>query len=349
MKTHFCLWLLTAGLAILGGGCDTTKAKAKQLARVAKDWSLVIRASQVIPTYPLTEDLQPGDIFLVQTPEEDQIKLYEAKGFLPLDQLVARIQPTNYQAFYLGSYSIGNHTNTPYHWKFPVPPDTNGIAFAPRAAFPSYNFSVQRGAGINLALPLQGVPVGLNVLGAASAQGSIAITDAYTFGVDSDSLLRQVQVWARQERVDRFASAGRTNYLRVVNRVFLAGRVNVSMTSDNTAGASASGGAPKPVALLTTSTNDAAGNYTNVLAALNTSVDGALPGGSLKFAAATSRSVTMVETFPRPLVIGYLSIDLPIFPNGRLGIPVPTHTKINRRPINMPQATVQSDGNAITK
>jgi len=38
-----------------------------QLERVAKDWCLTIRASQVIPVYPLTEDLQPGDVFLVQT------------------------------------------------------------------------------------------------------------------------------------------------------------------------------------------------------------------------------------------------------------------------------------------
>ena len=100
-------------------GCDTTRSKSKQLARVAKDWSLVVRASQVIPVYPLTEDILPGDVFLVRTRIEDQIKVYEAKGFLPLDQLLVRLQPNNYAAFYLGSYGIGTFTNTPYHWKFP--------------------------------------------------------------------------------------------------------------------------------------------------------------------------------------------------------------------------------------
>ena len=65
-------------------GCATQKMSGDQLARVAKDWSLSIRASQVIPVYPLTEDLLPGDIFLVQTPIEEEVKAYLAKGFLPL-------------------------------------------------------------------------------------------------------------------------------------------------------------------------------------------------------------------------------------------------------------------------
>jgi hypothetical protein len=34
------------------------------------------------------EDLQPGDVFLVQTPVEEQVKVYLAKGFLPLENLV---------------------------------------------------------------------------------------------------------------------------------------------------------------------------------------------------------------------------------------------------------------------
>jgi hypothetical protein len=29
---------------------------------------MTIRASQVVPVYPLTEDLQPGEVFLVQLP-----------------------------------------------------------------------------------------------------------------------------------------------------------------------------------------------------------------------------------------------------------------------------------------
>ena len=37
----------------------------RELEDVAKEWCLTIRASQVLPVYPLTEDLQPGDVFVV--------------------------------------------------------------------------------------------------------------------------------------------------------------------------------------------------------------------------------------------------------------------------------------------
>ena len=45
---------------------------------------MTIRGSQVIPVYPLTEDIQPGDVFLVQLPIDQQQKLYQQNGFLPL-------------------------------------------------------------------------------------------------------------------------------------------------------------------------------------------------------------------------------------------------------------------------
>src|SRR4051812_41615507 len=65
MKSQTLFLLLAAAMLT---GCATQKMSGDQLARIAKDWSLSIRASQVIPVYPLTEDLQPGDVFLVQTP-----------------------------------------------------------------------------------------------------------------------------------------------------------------------------------------------------------------------------------------------------------------------------------------
>lgn len=299
---------------------------------------MVVRASQVIPIYPLSEDLQPGDIFLVQTREEDQIKVYEQKGFLPLDQLVARLQPTNYHTFYLNSYAIGTNNNTPYHWTFPADPKA-GITNAPRAAFPTYNFSVKRGGGINLALPVQGVPVALNLMGASSAQGSITIADSYTYGVDTSSMLEQVKAWAKNARLGDFVPEEGTNYIRVVTRVFLTGKVNVAMNSDSSFGAAASGGADKPVTVMNLATNDSAANYANTISNLNASVASAIPGGSLKFAAASSRSVSMVETFPRPLAIGYLGFDLPILRGKQagkfiLGSPVSTHAKITDTKVN---------------
>ena len=91
-------WVFVA-VAIGLVGCSTTHMSKDQLARVAKDWALGIRASQVIPVYPLTEDLQPGDVFLVETALEDQVKVYSEKGFLPLENLVVRLHPQGYAEF----------------------------------------------------------------------------------------------------------------------------------------------------------------------------------------------------------------------------------------------------------
>ena len=107
----------------LVSGCGTTKQSAHQLERVAKDWCLSVRASQIIPVYPLTEDVEPGDVFLVQTPYEDQIKVYESKGFLPLENLVTRLHPQVYSEFYSKGYGItGTGIIPPRLWQFPPPP-----------------------------------------------------------------------------------------------------------------------------------------------------------------------------------------------------------------------------------
>ncbi|HVR39372.1 MAG TPA: hypothetical protein VMU84_09765, partial [Thermoanaerobaculia bacterium] len=85
--------------ALLLCACSLTKSTSTQLSRVAKDWCLTIRASQVIPTYPLTEDLQVGDVYLVTTPIDQEVKQLESDGFLPLDNLIARVLTTGYQQF----------------------------------------------------------------------------------------------------------------------------------------------------------------------------------------------------------------------------------------------------------
>ena len=84
--TRTAPWALVLCAALTG--CKNTKED--QLHNVARDWSLVIRDSQVIPVYPLTEDLRPGDIFLVETPLQEK-KQYEGDGYLRLDQHLYRL------------------------------------------------------------------------------------------------------------------------------------------------------------------------------------------------------------------------------------------------------------------
>jgi hypothetical protein len=340
-------WILCLALTV---GC-ATKLRNQELEAVAKDWSMVIRASQVIPVYPLTEDLQPGDVFLVQVPIDRQQEIYRQRGFLPLDNLVLRVNPRGYQPFYRNSFAVGDdQTPLPMHWLRPGAENAWGVA--PKATFPSYSFSVRSGGGFNVAVPVQGVPVGLSLLGGGAAAGTITIADARTYGIDTVSVHEDVARWARDNRsfLQNFASNGeRRNYLRVVSRVYLAGTLNVSLQSTRNVGLTASGGVPKPVPLdnvVPTPGSDVSAvtleSYKNNVSTLNRMIEEALkvasngtsqilPGGTVKVVSASARSISLNETFARPLVVGYLGFDIPILAGGMLGAPIPTHAALEGR------------------
>jgi hypothetical protein len=58
---------------------------------------------------------------------------------------------------------------------------------------------------------------------------------------------------------------------------------------------------------------------------------------------ATSRSVSLVETFYRPLVIGYLASDYAIATGGKCASPIPTLDILERRPVAAGQ-TIEYQG-----
>lgn len=319
-----------------------------------------MRASQVIPVYPLTEDLQPGDVFLVQLPIEQQQKLYQARGFLPLDNLLQRLQPSGYAAFYGKSFEVGTkEKELPRFWLEPGKAGAWGSA--PDAAFPTYNFSVRRGAGFSLALPVQGVPLGISLLGADSANGSIAIQDAHTYGVDTVSLYNDLLKWAGKNSTllaSFESSPARRNYLRVISRVYLTGRLSITLEDAASSTGSASAGASKPVDLLVPASGAASSQltteqYAKNIENLNKMIAGImgqsqagqapLPGGTVKVAAASARSITLLEEFKRPLVIGYLGFDLMIGKDAELGPPLPTYAVLSEGQQPAGFTRVQSD------
>lgn len=353
-----------AALALLLGGCASVeKRRDDQLARVARDWCLTIRASQVLPVYPLTEDVQVGDVFLVSTPLEDEVKNLEASGFLPLDNGIARLQPVGWQQFYNGAYGVSDGSVLPRQWQFPAPPPAapplTAWSSAPAAAFPSYTFEVKRGAGANLAIPLQSVPVGLSLLQTGNAYGTVNISSASTYGLPITVLSPQIDAWALENQDflrqygPRDGKHGKVeqNYVRVVYRVYVAGGVNVSLIDNESGGGSVSAGAgAKPVALFDAGQGGdpaaAAKNYQAVLSSLSQSIAAASPSASISIAAASSRGIALNETFARPLVIGYLAFDRAIDGAGRLGPPVPTHARVTGQPVNSVTATYGTDDNA---
>lgn len=361
-STH-SLRLATSSVVLLAtlSGCCTSKQC--QLEQIAKDWCYTIRASQIIPVYPLTEDLQPGDIFLVKVPIQRQQEVYRDKGFLPLDTHIARLPPEGYAEFYrhsvLGSVAPG--TLFPRHWMRP-----NGSIApwqeAPGAAFPSYSFSVRRGSGLNVAVPVQGIPVGLSLMGSDSADGSISIGSAKTIGVDTISMFAQLGSWAIANRdfLANFAppdGAQPHNYLRIVTRVYATGKLDIQLNDASSFAGGLDVGAAKPVDLLDATPPTGAAdtqaktidNYKANLTKLNESLQapggaaqGLAPGGSLRVNAAGGRSVSLAQSFDPPLVLGYLGFDVAILQGGRIGRPVPTHVLLDNDRYQLTEVPTQT-------
>jgi hypothetical protein len=361
--------LSLALISLAAAGCSSPRER--QLDRVAKDWCQTIRASQVIPVYPLSEDVQPGDVFAVQTTIGKQAQIYADKGFLPLDQLVVRLplhSPPDsdskdraaanpYVDFYAQSFWAGTWRADQRRPGWPgsepqgethLTPAALGAAIpahtvaAPRAAFPSYTFEVQRGAGAQLAIPISGVPVGLGLMGSQQASGSVSIRDAYTYGLDIATLYTELLEWWQeypeiQTTLARVAEeAGTEVYLRTVNRVYLTTGVTVALHNLESAGGGIDAGVSPELDLLALAVEDpaaaeaATAAYTKVLDSLSKLATDAAPGGSVRFTQASQRAVTLEQDFDRPLVIGYLGFDVRVLPGGNLGTPVPSFAVLDR-------------------
>ncbi len=300
--------------ALLLAGCVSEK---HELENVNKDWNKVIRASHIYPIYPLTEDLQPGDVFIAHEDIED-ITPWTGDGYLKLDHLFTRLAITNYPGFYGSSFGI---TSTiPHVWIH-----DNSWSNAPFAAFPSYSFNIKQGGGANVSLPISGIPVGLALMAAKAASGQVTIADAHTYGVDEMPLQTMLNDFVANNSTNLLRwldSQENTNgpyFLRIVSRVYLTRKVAVSMLRDTAFGATASGGAPKDVPIPDLQATNAAANYSNMVNSVNgvvsglqsaiSNASGVAPGGTLKFTAVSSRSVSLEETFDRPLVIGYTGFN----------------------------------------
>jgi hypothetical protein len=329
-------------------GCVSSQ---KELEAVNKDWNRLIRASHIYPIYPLTQDIQPGDIFLTDTHVEDT-KAWGKAGYLKFDRHITRLYPTNYAAFYERSFDTGIE-DLPRLWL-----GDNSWTNSPVAAFPTYSFSVKQGGGANVSLPISGIPIGLGLMGAKSAQGYVAIGNAHTYGIDEASLTAQVAAYVTSHQADLIRclntqpidDTARKNrvtpryYLQAVSRVFLTGKVTISMVNDSSRGGTLSGGTPKDVPIPDITATNASSNYSNLITAVNTNLStftaaanaagGVLPGGTIKFAAVSSRSVAMSEIFERPVVIGYLAISWPL-----------TLTEVRGAAAGAPRIRVEVDSN----
>lgn len=325
--------LFVVGLVLSTLGCPAG-LRNKQLEKVAKDWALVIRASQVIPVYPLTEDLQPGDVLLVDTPIEEQIRIYKSKGFLPLDQHIVRLYCNEFADFYNGRYGTDDGSIPPKRFQTLRSNGQSNWDIAPHAAFPSYQFSVETGSGLSMAIPIKGIPFAMGLLNSGKASGTVTIAEAYTYGLDNVRLEKLVRNWADSNRIllrNYDPIDGTYQFLRVISRVYVTGRVDVSIKSDDAKGLEAAAGASRPNAMLGLTEGSTSENFKKLIDTLNLVAKEQLPGARLTISSATSRTVSLTEEFAKPLVIGYLGADFPIRKGGRLGAPISTLSRLSYR------------------
>jgi hypothetical protein len=322
--------LLLAFLVLSYDAGACINKKERQLKRIARDWCQLITASQIIPLYPLTQDIQPGDVMLVTTAIENQREDFENNGYLKLDQLLYRMHPSieDYRSFYNGRYnysSIGANSSADINNYQSISWDNLPLAF-----FPSYNFKVKTTIDAGLVLPVKGVPLAMSLSDTKEADGQLSIHKAHTYGIDSKLLYDSLVTWASdnrwflqsyEPRVRKgiFGKHTDTTFLRVVSRVYAIDSLNVSLKSKSNS---------KPN--LNNDKNSTAANNKGFSSDLMNKVSEISPRVSI--IAESERNVFMTESFPEPIIVGYIGFDVPILKDGFLGVPISTLNQLKDEP-----------------
>jgi len=320
-------------ILVCAAGCMSS-SKSEQFTDFAKDWSKAIRAQQVIPIYPLVENLQVGDVFLVDRPIENEAEQYDAEGYLPLGRFIS---------------SISDTLPSKDPW--------------PKAAFATFSFDLRRGGSVGAGIPVQGVPVSFSLLGAESATATVSLKDATVYHLPDDKLEGAVNQWSEKMRstlamyrpaYERNADGTfqmRYSYVRIITGVFRIKKATVVLNDATSLGGKGRVGIAENLGLITAgatppadatsltetinkalapasqpAAKDASNGTTNNGAP--TTSEAAPPAAGVEFSAygVTSSGLSLDETFDTPLAVGYVAIDYPIGYEGKLGSH-PTETR----------------------
>jgi hypothetical protein len=90
----------------------------------------------------------------------------------------------------------------------------------------------------------------------------------------------------------------------------------------------AQAGKDRPIDKMMANADSTNQDYNNVIESATELAKSQVPGVGIEIATASSRSVTMTESFARPLVIGYVGFDMQILAGGNLGPPISTRAQL---------------------
>lgn len=259
-KSPNSIFIIAASLTISGCAYNTPQ---NSLEKVAKDWSMTVRASQVMPLYPLEEDLRPGDLYVITRSIDSEIETWKEKGFLPLVNRYDRLKPAE-EAY------------TSYYKDGPYIEDSPSYTRLPRVAFPSYTFEIDKRRALGIAIPLNAVPLALSISGAQSATGSVVFKNASTQGLPDSQMNKAIQSWGdanRPELIKLRKDADANNHpllIRLITRVFKIQGATVNLAFDQVEGFGVQAGAPVIAPDLTGSSLT---QYNSLIAHLNKQIE----------------------------------------------------------------------------
>lgn len=343
-------------LLLCTSACSSYQRR-KQLQRVARDWCETIRASQIIPVYPPTADLFPGDLFLVERTIADQHEEYEERGFLALPYHLSRLKlmQSTWASAYRGFNDALIGSGMPGQISANRSDQTSdALSQAFTAAFPSYGFEVRSGGAFDLAIPISGVPAAISALSASSAKGSITIKDVRTYGVTAIQLQEEVERWRSRFEVQAFLKQTYATvqengdrcqelYVRAVSRVYAARSFDISVTATSQVGVGVAAGLALENGSTPQTADDLAKREKDIRDSLNKGLKDARTaladagnggpgfGGKASFTSVSSRSVGLKEEFDEPIVVGYLGLDFAVLKDGALGPPIPTFLAVEQQ------------------
>lgn len=306
-----------------------------------------MRELQIVPVFPPREDLRIGDVFYFPADTAESVAAEQAEdtkpnlraGFAQIPLLYARMDVGEDLA---RAYGQGPQFGESVAMKpdaiFTAEPTrdnsfTKGENNQPRiVGFPEFMSATYSGGDLSALVPTEAVAVGAAVgfREAKRAKLSVPAAEHYALGAaDIMSKLTSHVAFNNESLARAFGGTpaaldGTVGYLRVVNEVFLARVMDLSLTSQASFGAdadarlivpTASGAAAAVTAAAADDTSEPApeapltGDPYKDAQALNARLSNLranqVPGGKLSFVTASSSSISMRRTFQRPVAIGY--------------------------------------------
>lgn len=189
-----------------------------------------------------------------------------------------------------------------------------------------------------MGVPISSIPVALNFLGAQENSAIVTLTDASTYQADHETIMVKLKEWidstpqvkAELEAACRYIGKEYV-YLRVIIRVYLVGAVDIALERKDAYQGGIQAGLVEQAADTSISVEkfaDSIAKQTILLKELNNLAAKNKIGDAVNFNIATKSNIGLRESFDRPLVVGYLGIDVPFFQDGRLGAPIPTFERL---------------------